>query len=340
MIREKYNLNGKRVIVSRTDSIGDVVLTLPVAAVLKKLFPGCTIIFLGRTYTRDLLNGCEYIDEFADWNELKVLPKTEGLRSLNADVIIHVFPLMEIAIAAKASGIPLRVGTTSRLYHWGRINKLIFLSRKNSPYHESQLNLKLLAPFGAKPLYSIEEIRELYGLTKVKPVSSETRAMLDASKSNLLIHPGSKGSAREWKLQNFAHLIEILPADKFKLFITGTAEESTKMEKDIFERFPHVINTCGRFSLDELISFINAADGIVAMSTGPLHIAAALGRKAVGIFPPIRPMHPGRWAPVGKNAFALVTNRECSLCRKEGICKCMDEVTPEMVRDKLLETFQ
>ena len=112
------------------------------------------------------------------------------------------------------------------------------------------------------------------------------------------------------------------------------------MRQEIFERFPQVTDTCGRFTLEEFISFINATDGIVAMSTGPLHIAAALGKAAIGIFPPIRPMHPGRWAPVGKKAFALVADHECRLCRKDGICKCMDEVTPEMVRDKLLETFQ
>ena len=36
-----------RIILSRTDSIGDVVLTLPMAAALKQSFPGCTVVFLG-----------------------------------------------------------------------------------------------------------------------------------------------------------------------------------------------------------------------------------------------------------------------------------------------------
>lgn len=67
----RYNLNGKRIIISRTDSLGDVVLCLPVAGVLRRLFPQSTIIFLGKAYTRDLITSCEYIDEFADWEQLR-----------------------------------------------------------------------------------------------------------------------------------------------------------------------------------------------------------------------------------------------------------------------------
>jgi hypothetical protein len=39
-----------RIILCRTDRIGDVILTLPMAGVLKEKFPGCTVIFLGRNY--------------------------------------------------------------------------------------------------------------------------------------------------------------------------------------------------------------------------------------------------------------------------------------------------
>ena len=125
-------------IISRTDSIGDVVLTLPMAGYIKKYFPHCKIIFLGRNYTRDVVALSQFVDEFVSWDDV------EARKNLKADCIIHVFPVKEIAQQAKQNGIKLRVGTTNRLYHWMTCNRLISLSRKNSPLHESQLNLQLL----------------------------------------------------------------------------------------------------------------------------------------------------------------------------------------------------
>lgn len=333
----RYNLNGKRVIVSRTDSLGDVVLTLPVAAILKRLFPQCQVIFLGRSYTRELLNCCENIDEVADWETLE--NSEAGLSVLRADAIIHVFPRKEICIAAKKARIPLRLGTTNRMYHWGRCNKLVRLSRRHSPLHESQLNLKLLVPLGAKRVFSLDEIPNLYALTKVPPLSDALRHQLDPQRFNLILHPGSKGSAREWGLENFSSLMELLPKDKYRVFVTGTREEGERMGNEFFSKHPEVVNLCGQCSLSDLICFIANTDGMVAGSTGPLHIASATGRSVIGLYPPIKPMHPGRWAPVGSCAYYLVANHSCSRCRKKGPCHCMLEITPEMVRAKLAEIF-
>ena len=82
------------------------------------------------------------------------------------------------------------------------------------------------------------------------------------------------------------------------------------------------------------------ADALVAASTGPLHIAAALGKRAIGIYPPIKPMHPGRWAPVGENADYLVLNKVCADCRKEKKCHCMEEIKPKVILQKMEEYFE
>jgi len=60
----------KKIIISRTDSIGDVILTLPVAGVLKKHFPDSLIYFIGRQYTRPVIEACEHVDEFIDGDEI------------------------------------------------------------------------------------------------------------------------------------------------------------------------------------------------------------------------------------------------------------------------------
>ena len=324
-------------IISRTDAIGDVVLTLPLAGVLRSLYPQSTIFFLGRSYTEEVINACVHIDKFLNWNEWKSLPGTEAARLLaatGADTIIHVFPDKKIARLAQRAGIGERIGTTNRVYHWLTCNRLVKLSRRHSPYHEAQLNLQLLAPLGAKELYTLDEIGSYYGLTRLQPLPPAIAGLLDADRFNLVLHPKSRGSAREWGLDNFRRLIAALPPQRFKLFVTGTAAEGELLQP-LLQEFPSLTDLTGRLTLGELMSFLSRADGLVAASTGPLHLAAALGIAALGIYPPIRPMHPGRWAPIGPQAKVFVKPGECEACRKTGDCACMREVQPGLLADYL-----
>ena len=324
----------KTFIISRTDAIGDVVLTLPVAGVLRSLYPSARILFLGRAYTRDIIDACTHIDGFLDWDQLKESDPAQQLAATNADAIIHVFPDKAIARAAWKARIPQRIGTTNRLYHWLYCNIRVPLSRKNSPWHEAQLNLRLLGPLGARKSYTPEEIGGFYGLTRLVALPPAVAALLSPDRFNLILHPKSRGSAREWGLDNFRQLIVLLPRDRFKIFLTGTAAEG-KLLEPLRQEFPFLTDLTGRLSLGELMSFIARADGLVAASTGPLHLAAALGINALGIYPPIRPMHPGRWAPVGKKAVVFVEKKDCEACRKTGDCACMRAIQPQVLSEYL-----
>jgi len=339
----------KRIIISRTDNLGDVILTLPMAGILKKEIPGCYILFLGKKYTKPLIDACEYVDEFLDWDELRQRMEDGGWRmdngKLRADVILHVFPVKDIQKIAKAAKIPVRIGTSHRWFSWLYCNKLVHYSRKKSTLHEAQLNLKLLEPLGITKEFTLSEIPSYYGLTKltssrVDELTSPSAYQLISSSTqtvfNLILHPKSKGSAREWGLDNFSGLIDLLPEDKFRIFITGTKEEGDLMKDFLYQYRNRVTDMTGKLSLAELFSFINSCDGLVAASTGPLHIAAALGKRAVGIYAPMRPIFPQRWAPLGENATYLVLDKDCDDCRRTGDCKCIKSITPEQIAEKLL----
>jgi ADP-heptose:LPS heptosyltransferase len=247
-------------------------------------------------------------------------------------MIIHIFPRREIARLAKKAGIAVRMGTTNRLYHWGNCNKLVRLSRKRSGLHEAQLNLKLIKAMSGIRSVPLESIYKLYGLSGVDSPDEEFDKLIVPGKFNLILHPKSKGSAREWGLDNYKKLIDILPEEKFRIFVSGTAAEAEIIKESGILEDPRVTDLCGKMTLDQLMSFIKRCDGLVAASTGPLHLAAALGKKAIGIYPPIKPMHPGRWAPLGEKASYLVQQKECNDCRKEGSCHCMEEITPDTVK--------
>ncbi|HRN42983.1 MAG TPA: hypothetical protein PK649_13060, partial [Vicingus sp.] len=90
-------MKNKTIIISRTDSIGDVVLTLPMAGLIKKFYPKSKIIFLGKTYTQPVIALSKHVNEFINWDELQKLPnKVEALKSYKAEVFIHVFPNKEV----------------------------------------------------------------------------------------------------------------------------------------------------------------------------------------------------------------------------------------------------
>jgi heptosyltransferase III len=328
-----------KIVISRTDGIGDVVLTLPLARYLKKKFPAGEISFLGKKYIQPLIDCCESIDKFIDWDALAALPENErakAFKEYGAEVIIHVFPTPEIAKMASQAGVKYRIGTSHRFYNWLYCNVKVNFSRKDSPLHEAQLNFKLVEPLGMTYVPSMEELGANYGLTRIPALDKVFEEELDERKFNLIIHPLSKGSSRNWDWKNYNKLIEILPPDQYKVFVTGTMDESMAITENILIYHPSVTDLTGKLNFTELIVFIAKANGLVAASTGPLHIAAALGKKAVGLYPSIRPMHPGRWAPLGPKARHLSLNRECNNCRESGNCSCINSITAEQVKRLLV----
>ena len=312
------------------------------AGILKQEFPGCYILFLGKKYTKPIIDACEHVDEFLDWDEIRLNMENGEWRiedgRFQADCILHVFPVKEVQKLANKAKIPIRIASSHRWYSWIYCNRLVHYSRKNSNLHEAQLNLKLLKPLGITRQYSLKEIPELYGMTSRKPEDGGRRTEGGGRRADtfqLILHPKSKGSAREWGLDNYSKLIDLLPEDKFQISVTGTKEEGALMKDFLVRHSSRITDLTGRLSLSEFIEFIDSCDGMVAASTGPLHIAAALGKRAIGLYAPMRPIFPDRWAPLGKNATFLVLDKRCDDCRKTGDCKCIREIKPEEVVRKL-----
>jgi heptosyltransferase-3 len=332
-------------LVSRTDAIGDVVLTLPVCGRLKELFPGCRVVLIGRTYTAPIAAACPWVDEFVNFDELHKLPEARqvaALRQHRAAAIIHVFPNKDLARLAKKAGIPLRIGTRNRWRHWLTCNRLVALSRRHSPLHEAQLNLALLQPLGQTTTMELPAIAPLVQLRAAEPLARPWQELLQnrqPDQLNVILHPRSRGSAREWGLANFGQLARLLHQAGHRVFVTGTAAEGEELGPWLTEHAPYLAaNLTGQLSLPQFLAFIAAADGLVAGSTGPLHLAAALGRHALGLYPPIRPMHPGRWAPLGAHADFLVFDKpNCDDCRtRPAACTCIRAIEPVVVAGRVL----
>jgi heptosyltransferase-3 len=325
----------QRILISRTDSIGDVILTLPLCAWLKSQFPSCTIIFLGKSYTKPVVDCYSAVDEFVDWQEIEALPsaaKVAHIAALHADAIVHVFPVKEIASLAKKAKIPMRIGTSHRRFHLLTCNHRVNFTRKRSDLHEAQLNFELLRPFGLTEIPSMEQVKE-YG-SLFKPVSvglpQEVNDILNGSSKCIILHPKSQGSALEWPLERYMELAIGLANEGTTVFFTGTQQEGDQF-RAIIPVHERIVDLSGKLSLSELIVLIARVNALVACSTGPLHIAGVCGTHAVGLYSPRKPIHPGRWQPIGKHIDVLVYDENCPQCKKGKKCLCVQDISVEQV---------
>ena len=330
----------KTFLLSRTDSIGDVVLTLPMCGWLKQHIPGARIIFLGKTYTKAIIECCPDVDAFLNWDELRVLPRTGQvalLRQHHIEVAIHVFPHKDIARLCRLAGIPHRIGTRNRWFHWLSCNHLVALSRRHSPLHESQLNLELLRPAGLSQMPDKTALAAYLHFGPPAPLPAALQAWLKPARPHVLLHPKSQGSAREWDLEKFGLLARLLHQRGYQVFVSGTMQEQALIQDWLAKNQAFITDLTGKLTLSQFLSFIGACDGLVAASTGPLHLAAALGIHALGLFPPMKPIHPGRWAPIGAQAEFLVLNKDCQDCRTNpAACHCIRQISVEAVMERIV----
>ena len=295
-----------RILVSRTDRLGDVALTLPLCGLLKDRLRA-TVVFLGRAYTRPVLAASAAVDEVVEWDEAARVRPGELLRRVQADVALHVFPRAPIAWGALVAGVPRRIGTTHRWYHWPTCNVREPLERRGSSLHEAQLNVRLartLLP-AADLALTPAALAPYAALTPQVGVPATVAPLLAGDRFVLVVHPKSLGSAREWPLACWRALVDALPPARYRVLVTGSAAEGAAMRGWLDALPAHVHDLTGRLALDELLAVLAAADGVVAASTGPLHLAALLGTPTLGLFAAVRPVHAGRWGPIGARADVL-----------------------------------
>jgi ADP-heptose:LPS heptosyltransferase len=324
-------INPSRIIISRTDSIGDVILTFPICQWLRDQFPDAKLIYLGRNYTQSIIDSFSMIDEFISWEDYKKLPKLEQIekfKTIGADCILHVFPNKEIAQIAKKIKIPFRIGTSHRSYHLLTCNYRVSFSRKNSTLHESQLNFQLLKPFGLTSIPTMEEINNqiIHWENKEVPLPKFITEFIGDSTNTLILHPKSQGSAKEWPVEKYISLANSLSNKDWKIIFTGTESEGD-LFRNLLPKNNDILDSTGKLSLKQLMYLISKSKALVACSTGPLHIAGISGIKTIGIFSPRKPIHPGRWKPIGINVLTIVFDEECSLCKKSKPCKCIEEIS-------------
>ena len=325
----------RKILIVRTDRIGDVVLTLPAASLVKKKYPEVKIVFMVREYTSSLVRDHKHIDEIIIYDEEKnFFSQLKEIKKTGFDSALLVHPQLRLALLLYLAGIKNRIGTGFRWYSF-LFNKKLYEHRKYGTKHELLHNLDLLKFFGIKA--DADEANAEFNIPVSGDSSKKIREVfkkykVDKTKPVVIIHPGSGGSAIDFPAGGFKKLILLLSELDVELILTGS-EMEVELCREISSA--KTKNFAGKFNLEELTALINEADIFISNSTGPLHIAAALGKFVVGFYPDFPSVSPVRWGPFTKRKLIFTPacgHQSGKQCEE---LNCMRSISVEYVFEKL-----
>ena len=293
---------GDRILVSRTDRLGDLLLALPFVETLKGRYPECKVDVISSLYASPILENNPSIDGILRvQNDQMLVSKPykkellQKIRKADYKVVVALYPERQICRLFYHANIPYRLGTAGR-FHSVFFNHHLFHSRKTNKKHEFEYNLDFLKFFRDgktcdRPMVypSEKEVANAHRILKEIGVESPF----------IVLHPGSGGSADPWPLEKFIDLYELLSGEGLQVVLSGNETENGLINHEVTSRGLQVKNIAGETDLRTLAAVLSRASVVVANSTGPLHLAVAVGTKVVGLYPNKQIMSPVRWGPVG-----------------------------------------
>jgi ADP-heptose:LPS heptosyltransferase len=332
------------ILIVRPDGIGDEILSLPVATQLRSLMPGARLSFLSSVYAAPVLAYHPDLDDVLTVTGQETLRELvhlfrggSGPGGMRFDAVIFLKPFRRLMTAAWLARVPLRVGTGYRWFSW-LLNRRVYEHRSDFSRHESAYNLGLLRGLGLAPgegapprLVVTDEEREW------------ARAYLALSPGlRVIVHSGGF-SSRVWKPAHFRDLILKLASQGRSVLLTGSAAERDRFRAETqVAAWPEgVQDVMGELTLRQFMAVIAECHVVVSMSTGPMHMAAALGIPTVSLFDPRRNQSPTRWQPLGTGVVLRPEVPTCEKCLYEACpyWDCLDRITVETVDQRITQVL-
>lgn len=320
----------KKILTIKTVAIGDLVVALPTFKALREAYPQAKIVLLTTPRVREVVDGCPFLDEIiyfditgrdrglGGW--LRLLRK---LRAANFDLVIDMEHYYRFTtLLAYLSRAPVRVGFD--LPRQGR--QRLFTVRVPYPIdkHEVEAFLELAGAVGGR----VEKPR----LVEVA-VSSDDRRIVDdwltehdikAKDLTVGIHAGTSpvALARRWPPERFAALADTLVERwSARIIFTGAPEDRDLIDVIRGQMRQRALSTAGDFTLKQFAELSRRFDLFISLDTGPMHIAAAMGAKVIGLFGPNTPV---KWGPYGDGNSVIYKGFECSPCTKQYLGQVSD----------------
>lgn len=303
-------MGSKRILVIRNDKLGDFMLAWPALALLRANLPKAHIAVLVPAYTEALAKACDYVDDVVvdpklkgDWANGQALARL--LKPKKYDAVIALFSRFDTGLAVWRAGIPERYAPATKLAQFF-YNRRITQRRSRSEKPEYQYNLGLVRAFlTAEGVKKAKAVAPPYlGFKPVEAKKSRQKLLkqhkVAAAKKLVFVHPGHGGSASNLSVLQYAELVRFLSSPKRHFVITagpGEENQARRLSSMLGKKTPHSVHV----SEDGLLAFakqLQSAAAFISGSTGPLHLAAALGVPTAAFYPRRRSSTALRWQTV------------------------------------------
>ncbi|RME84051.1 MAG: glycosyltransferase family 9 protein [Planctomycetota bacterium] len=338
--------NPKPFLIIKPSSLGDILHTIPSLKILKKHYPQPPVHWLVKKEYASFLKELPEVDKVipfprSEWT-IKSFPfwLPSFFRWLWSwqgpyQAVFDFQGLFRSGLFSYLSGASLRVGFShnregASLFYTHRV-------RVSPKDHVILQNASLLEPLGIREKPNINhqylEVPDFYK----QRIAQKFPFLLESP--TLLVCPFARWPSKYYPFPKWAFLLEklyqIIPSHK--LVIIGSSAHIREFQQ--LQRLckAPLVNLIGKTSLWELASLLQRSELLISLETGPMHLASLLQKRVIALFGPNRPSYV---APFCEKAIVLQAELPCSGCEKKicplGHAKCMDELDPQKILEKIL----
>ncbi|MGC8624892.1 MAG: lipopolysaccharide heptosyltransferase II [Phycisphaerae bacterium] len=318
----------QRILIIKPSALGDVAATLPLLCDLKVLFPESQIDWLINPALADLVRGHDALHELIYFDREKLGPwLTSGpargnlwtliqtLRHNQYDIVLDAQGLLRSAVLAWLSGVKIRVGFAD-----AREGARFLYTRRSHIPRGRELAVVRMRSLAAvlAPLRDTVEFR--------LPVQAAARTKIitlaHTSQPLAAVIPGARWDAKRWSEKGYAQIVRHLADSGLRVLVLGAPRERPLCQWVVEQSQVAALNLAGDTSLAEMIAALDLCRVIIGNDSGPLHVAAALGRPLVGLYGPTDPASVGpfgqmdhvlRFVQPGSYKHSGMENRDATL---------------------------
>jgi heptosyltransferase I len=333
--------NPTRVLLIKLNAIGDTLLFLALARIIKEHNPAIRVDYLGSELNRPVLERCLYIDHLHLLELSRLLHRPTGIFSLLArlrredySVAIDGSQWERLpALIALLSGAETTIGFDTPDHH-NRSAAFKYALPHRREVHEIDCFLSLLEPLGIIP--KPQDRRAEYH------VSPDDRQRLEVlplpTPPWIVVHPGcgSHGQPRQWPVANYIQLARRLSASfpGAAIILTGQGDEADLCAAINLGVPATTHNFANRLDFHLTGALLEKSSLLICGNTGIMHLGASLEVPLVALHGPTDPRH---WGPLSEKAVVIQSPKSCAPCLYLGYeynceCpRCMEEIGIEEV---------
>jgi heptosyltransferase I len=330
-VRHAVGDHDVRFLVVRLTALGDVLHTLPAVAALRRAHPKSKIDWVVERKWAPVLEGSPAIDEVIAWDRRSLWGAAECVKRLRGNrynCAIDFQGLYKSSILAALSGAPRRIGFERA---WAREEgAALFYTERVTPAgrHVSELNYSLAEHAGAA-----RQAQADYPLRVPAGGAASVRARLHdlgIEGAYIIVGPAASWRAKCWPAARFGALCRELEAQSGSRVVVIQGPGEKAIVDEVLRAAAPAGPAAIAPTIEELMGLVAHAEFVVAVDSGPLHLAAALGTPVVGLYGPTDPARNGPFV-----SGAAIVNKalpeEISYKRRKNYSPAMLRITVEDV---------